>query len=134
MKLSPRLLRRVHLLLGCFFAPLLIYYMLSGLWQSYGLDDRKKAQAEGGISAVFVSASAPHKHLTFPGASSKTSWSEPYRWFVAAMVAGLAVTLVLGIYIAFTTFRPWWGVALAIGLGIAFPILLLWSSVRTAAP
>jgi hypothetical protein len=29
-------LRRLHLYLGCFFAPLLVFFALSGAWQAFG--------------------------------------------------------------------------------------------------
>lgn len=132
MKVSPRLLRRIHLLLGCFFAPLLGYYLISGLWQSFGMDDRRKAEVEGGMAMLYVEGSNPHKHLTFPGASPKMSRSNSYKWFVAAMVTGLVISVLLGVYIAFTSFRPSWAVVLALGAGIAVPVLMLWTAVRPA--
>jgi hypothetical protein len=37
-------LRIVHLYLSCFFAPLLILFLLSGLWQTYGLEHVEAAE------------------------------------------------------------------------------------------
>jgi len=31
-------LRQIHLYLGCFFAPMILFFALSGVWQEFGLN------------------------------------------------------------------------------------------------
>ena len=124
-----RNLRRVHLILGCLFAPLLIYYGVSGAWQTMGWHrPTKKHQEE--IRSAYTELSNPHQHLALPYTSAKVNQSQPYRYFALAMALGISVTSVLGIVMAYRYFRPRWLVTLLVVAGFAIPILMLWSSVQ----
>jgi hypothetical protein len=68
-------LRRLHLLLGCVFAPLLLYYCLSGAWQLLDLHRQKKIDNKP-IYAAFEQLSNPHLGKSMPGAGPKANHSQ----------------------------------------------------------
>ena len=83
-------LRAVHLYLGCLFAPMLIFFALSGLWQTM---PTKLTQ-----SRTFAMLSTIHtSHAMKIG-----TWTSVYmRWFVVLMALSLILNLVLGVVMAF---------------------------------
>lgn len=125
-----RLLRRAHLLLGCFFAPALLYFAVSGAWQVFGWHRLLKSGAQQEVRATFQEASNPHMVQAMPYSFAKTSQSPAFKWFAAGAAGGFAVTAAIGVYLAFRVFRPRWLVALALVAGIAVPSLMLWAAVR----
>jgi hypothetical protein len=88
-------LREIHLYLGCLFAPMLIFFAVTGAWQLFGLHHGRK---DGSFRppAAFVLLSAVHRfqHFTSDGPT-------PLRYFMLAASVGLVVTSVLGIVMAF---------------------------------
>lgn len=130
-----KLLRRTHLLLGCLFAPMLLYYCLSGAAQVLGLTwNWKDGKNQAAILHEF---SRPHKTMTLPGASGsnakKSSFnnrSEAFKYFAVAMSFGISATLILGIIMAYRFFHPRWVVTLVLISGLLIPTLMLWSSVK----
>lgn len=130
-----KLLHRMHLLLGCLFAPLLLYYCLSGASQALGLNFQWK---DGKNQATLLSEfSRPHKAMTMPGASGSnqkkstvSNRSESFKYFAVAMALGISATLILGVVMAYKYFRPRWMVSVILAAGLAVPVLMLWSSVK----
>jgi hypothetical protein len=53
-----------------------------------------------------------------------------FKGLVVVMAIALSTTIVLGIVLAFRSIRQRWLVWLSLGLGIAFPMLLLWLGQR----
>ena len=130
-----KLLRRIHLLLGCLFAPLLLYYCLSGASQALGLNFQWR---DGKNQPTLLSEfSRPHKAMTMPGASGSnqkkstiSNRSESFKYFAVVMAVGISATLILGVVMAYKYFRPRWMVTAILAAGLAVPILMLWSSVK----
>ena len=118
-------LRMIHLYLGCFFAPILIFFVLSGAWQTFNLHHSRK---DGYTApAVLKSLSDVHKNQRFTTGKGR-SGSEPssaFRYFVLAMSAGLLTTTILGIVMAFKFTKPWL-VWLCLAAGFLTPVVLLW--------
>jgi hypothetical protein len=123
-------LRKIHLLLGCLFAPLLLYYCLTGAWQTLGWHETKVDGEKTPTAQVLHDWSEPHEYKTFPGANKKTDSSEWYGYTAVAMALGISFTLILGIVMAFNFFRPRWVVALCLVGGITVPLLLLWMAIE----
>lgn len=123
-------LRRIHLLLGCFFAPALLYFALSGAWQLFGYHRPLKSGDQQEVRETLQQWSNPHMHSAMPNAMAKTSQSRAFKWFAVFMAAGFALTALVGVYLAFKFFRPRWLVAVVIFAGIALPTAMLWSAVR----
>jgi hypothetical protein len=116
-------LRRLHLYLGCIFAPILIFFAVTGAWQVFRLQDSRK---DGSYTAprVFTVLSLVHTDAHLPPTTYRKA--TPLRWFMAGAAAGLVTTTVLGVIMAFRySRRPITATACLIA-GIAVPGLILW--------
>lgn len=120
-----RTLRRMHLYLGCLFAPLLIYFALSGSWQLFRLNDLPKGQPATRVQTVLHEWSKPHTNSTAPGNSPKESRSALFNGLALLMGIGLTTTSVLGVAMAFQMTRQRKLVVAFLVAGVAIPIILL---------
>ncbi len=117
-------LRVLHLYLGCFFAPLLLFFVITGAVQTLQLHQQMKNSSYKPPEIV-KSLSEVHIHQRFTGNDVKPNPSFPFKLFVLGMSLGLAITTVLGVTMAFRVNRPaivW----LCLILGTVIPALLLW--------
>ena len=122
-----RFLRRLHLYLGCFFAPLLLFFVATGWYQTMQVDRQKKrGEAETWIDRV----TSVHKDQVFPTESAIGYNTTLFKWFVVLMSIALIATVLLGIVLAFKTLQLRWPVYVSLALGIGLPILLLWLGQR----
>jgi hypothetical protein len=118
-----RLLRRIHLYLGCFFAPLLLFYVATGWYQTVNPDRRKGVND----SVDWISRlNRVHVEQHFPTEAARAYSTRGFRVLVVVMSVALISTLALGIILAFRTSRNAWPVWLCLGLGVLLPVLLLW--------
>jgi hypothetical protein len=122
-----KLIRRIHLFLGCFFAPLLLFYVSTGWYQSVTLR-RNKGVGEaddwpGRLRSVHVDQIYPTE-----SANAYSPWL--FRALVVKMAIALIVTIVLGVILAFRSIRQRWMVWLSLGLGLLVPVLFLWLGQR----
>ncbi len=117
--------RQIHLYLGCFFAPLIIYFSLSGAWQVFRLNDIPKNETPMVVRSVLHELSKPHTHSTLPESNPKTESSAAFSWIAAIMGLGLVATTSLGIIIAVRSDRSARLAWLCLALGVAFPVLFL---------
>ncbi|HKS36783.1 MAG TPA: hypothetical protein VJW76_06315 [Verrucomicrobiae bacterium] len=118
-----KLLRRTHLYLGCFFAPLLLFYVATGWYQTVNPDRRK------GVSDSLDLVSRlnrVHVEQYYPTEAAAGYSTYAFRILVVVMSIALITTLALGIVLAFRTSRNKWPVWLSLGLGILLPVVLLW--------
>lgn len=118
-----KLLRRAHLFLGCFFAPLLLFYVATGWYQTVNPDRRK------GVSDSLDLVSRlnrVHVEQYYPTEAAAGYSTYAFRILVVVMSIALITTLALGIILAFRTSRNKWPVWLSLGLGILLPVVLLW--------
>jgi hypothetical protein len=102
-------LRQLHLYLGCSFAPLLIFFSISGIWQM--LDVRCEALA-------FLSTIHTGRELKTGGTLSSTVM----EWLAIAMALSLILTIILGVVMAFKFGRKK-GALICLSMGIAIPLL-----------
>ncbi len=113
-------MRRFHLLLGCFFAPALLFFTLSGAFQTLRLHkDVKNGYQAPEILKVLAKI---HKDQKLPDATSPT-W--PLQGFVLLMSAGFIFSTVVGLVLAFKYFRPLWVVWALLAAGGIVPVALL---------
>ena len=84
-------LRRFHLYLGCFFGPMIIFFALSGIGQEFGMQR---------YGAWLRYLSAIHTGSMLKSQSHHPS-SIYLQGFVILMGLSLAITVVLGIVLAF---------------------------------
>ena len=116
-------LRRVHLYLGCFFAPLLLFYVATGWYQTVNPDRRKGV---GDSSDLISRLSRVHVEQYYPTESATGYSTFFFRLLIVLMAIALITTVSLGIVLAFRTSRNKLPVWLSLGLGIALPVILLW--------
>jgi hypothetical protein len=88
-------LRNIHLYLGCMFAPMLLFFAVSGLWQSFGLQYYK-----GDESRTLALATTIHTGRGLKANEPSTLSSPGLHWFVVAMAVGFILTTVLGVVMA----------------------------------
>ncbi len=123
-----RVLRRTHLYLGVFFAPLLMFYVLTGWYQTVNPDRRKGI----GDSDDWVSRlSRVHVEQYYPSRTAEGYSTTLFRGVVVAMSAALCLTVILGVVLAFQVLKARWAVWLVLCLGIIVPVLTLWLGQRS---
>jgi multidrug efflux pump subunit AcrB len=120
-----RLLRRIHTYLGCFFAPLLLFFVLTGWYQTVN-HDRLKSPAEA--ETILQRLRTVHVDQIYPSNHEVKRPSSPrlFQALVVAMAVALVATVVLGVILAFRSIRNPWPVGISLVLGILLPALLLW--------
>ncbi|MCE0521421.1 MAG: hypothetical protein LV480_00745 [Methylacidiphilales bacterium] len=113
------LLRRIHLYLGCFFAPMLVFFSISGIWQVYGLQWGDNAKILKLLSTIHMGHNMGFKE---PHPFTLTS---PYlEFFVALMAVSLVLSVLLGVIMAFKFGRGTLALACVAG-GILVPLILI---------
>ena len=118
-----KFLRRLHLYLGCFFAPLLLFFIVTGWYQTLQVDRQKRrGEAETWIDKV----TSVNKDQIFPTESAMSYNTTLFKCLVVTMSVALMATIIIGIVLAFKILRLRWPVYLSLVLGVALPILLLW--------
>ena len=117
-----KILRRVHLWLGCFFTPMLLFYVATGWYQTLTLNRTKIPGEAEGLVAKFREV---HVNQVFPADAVMGYRTWMYKTAVVLMSIALIVTVMLGIVMAFQMNRKKWPVWLALVLGVLFPVLAL---------
>ncbi len=120
-----RNLRQLHIYLGVFFAPILIYFSISGAWQVFRFNDLPKEGDPTSVQKVLHALSEPHTHATLPGNDGKKEQSLLFKCFEILMASGFVITSVLGIQMAFQLGRQRKAVTIALIAGALIPILFL---------
>lgn len=119
------LVRRLHLYLSVFFAPLLLVFVVTGWAQTMNFDRASPVLED--LSQVHTRQlfEAPHKFGGHTGHGMERQRALPMKWLVAAMCVALLVSISLGLVLAFTTVRQRVPVWIALILGVATPVFLL---------
>jgi hypothetical protein len=105
-------LRSIHLYLGCIFAPLLLFFAVSGIWQTLGI----RSQLFRLMSTIHTS----HQLKSGGGLSSFT-----LKIFVLNMTASFIVMTILGMVMALKYGRSRRGIYCCLALGVIFPLMLM---------
>ena len=125
------LVRRLHLYLSVFFAPLLLLFVVTGWAQTTGLAHSSSLMAR--LSEVHKDQYYPaseadtdnKKHFFLGGKTGRNTSTVLVKRLVAMMCAALIISIALGMVLAFTTMRSRIPVWISLILGIATPVLLL---------
>lgn len=123
---SARRLRLYHLYLGVFFAPLLLFFIGTGWYQTQNRDRLKDpSEAETLVQKFRV----VHTDQIYPSEQEFKKRSSPklFSWLVGLMSAAMIVTTVLGLVLAFRFNRSVAPVLVAFALGVALPAAILWA-------
>lgn len=120
-----KLLRRLHLYLGCFFAPLLLFYLLTGWYQTLN-PNRLKSPSEA--ETLLQKFRVVHSDQIFPSENELDKPSSPkkYQALVVVMSIASTVMILIGLVLAFKTLRSKWPVWVSLTLGVVLPAFLLW--------
>jgi|SRR5947209_20327490 len=120
-------LRRLHLYLGCFFTPLLLFFLATGWYQTFHINRNKQpGEAETWISRL----TSIHRDQLYPTESASGYSTKLFQMLIVLMSVALMATIVLGVLLALRTLRPAWLVWLSLGLGILAPLVCLWLGQR----
>jgi hypothetical protein len=123
--MNIKAMRNVHLYLGCFFAPLLFLFLVTGCWQTFGLNRASKEVGVYKPPEIIKSLSQVHMDQRWADNSLRPQPSVIFRYLIVLMSVGLLVTTVLGIMMAFKYTRPWM-VWACLFMGVFIPCFLLW--------
>jgi hypothetical protein len=115
-------LRQIHLYLGCVFAPILIFFAVTGAWQLFALHRGRKDGSYSPARAVVI-LSEVHQFQHIPPTSSEGG--TPLRYFMLTAAAGLVLTTVLGIVMAFRFSPSKARVIFCLLAGVAIPLAIL---------
>jgi len=116
-------LRSLHLYLGCLFAPLLIFFAVTGSWQLFNWHQSTKDKSYIAPPAL-AALSFIHKDAHIPGTPGREP--TPLRYFMLAAGAGLVATSVIGIVMAYRFSQRPMVATVCLFAGIALPAALLW--------
>ena len=120
-----KLLRRLHLYLGCFFAPLLLFFTATGWLQTVSMH-RNKATGEAESGAWWQKLTSIHVDQVYPLDSADAFDPALFQYLVVAMSICLIATVLLGVYLAFKTLRSKWLLIVMLLGGVLLPCMLLW--------
>lgn len=116
-------LRRLHLYLGCLFAPALMFFAISGGWQLYRLQDSSKDGSYTAPEPLRI-LSAVHTNSHLPG--KKASEATPLQLFSLLAAAGLVTTSALGVILAFRFSRRIVTPIAWLAGGVVIPLTILY--------
>jgi hypothetical protein len=116
-------LRSLHLYLGCLFAPLLIFFAVTGSWQLFNWHQSTKDKSYIAPPAL-AALSFIHKDAHIPGTPGREP--TPLRYFMLAAGGGLVATSVIGIVMAYRFSQRPMVATVCLFAGIALPAALLW--------
>jgi hypothetical protein len=114
-------LRELHLYLGCLFAPILIFFAVTGAWQLFGFHRSMKDHSYEAPRSV-VALSQVHVHQRLRGGGDGAT---VFSFFALAASVGLIATTLLGIVMALKYGRHKKWAVLCIATGVILPVLLL---------
>lgn len=120
-------LRQLHLYLGVFFTPLLLFFIVTG-WLQTVSSDRLKSPSEAETLAQKLRV--VHTDQIYPetGVLRQKASPKVFKVLVVVMSIALILTTVLGVVLAFRFGRAPIAVGAALGLGILVPVLILWAA------
>lgn len=118
-------MRRLHLYLGCFFAPLLLLFVVTGTAQMFGLHRAWKNSTYTPPAALFYASELHTRQGLGMSEDGRREPNRPFRVLVVAMAIGLSTAILSGIAMALRATRPQWLVWATLAAGALFPVLLL---------
>lgn len=117
-------IRQLHLWLSVFFAPLLIFFIGTGWYQTVSAQRNKLL---GEQDTWVTRMTAVHVDQIYPTTSGEGEYSTIlFKALVVSMSICLLATIVLGLILAFKSTRKSWVIWICLGAGLALPMLFLW--------
>ena len=119
-----RTVRQLHLYLSVFFAPLLVFFIATGWYQTVSTQ-RNKLLAEQ--DTWVTKLTSVHVDQIYPTETGTGEYSTgPFKALIIAMSLCLLATILLGLYLAFRSTRRRWTVWVSLAIGLIMPVLFLW--------
>jgi len=112
-------LRSIHLYLGCIFAPMLLFFAVSGIWQTYATYTYGQSKALALLSTIHTS------HGLKTPKEPHTLSSPMLRAFVLVMALGFIVTTILGVVMAVKYGRSRKAAYCCLAFGVLFPLVVI---------
>src|SRR4051812_21311681 len=111
-------LRQLHLYLGCLFAPILLFFAVTGSWQIFNWHQSTK---DGSYVAprALAALSDIHKDAHVP--PTRRNSPAPVRYFMFAAAVGLVGTTLIGVVMAYRFSRRPLVATVCLVIGTAFP-------------
>ena len=119
-----RWLRTLHLYLGCLFAPMLIFFAVTGSWQLFNWHQSDKNPEGYKAPRALAALSYIHKEAHIPPTRGRAP--TPLRYFMLAGAIGLITSAVLGVIMAYRFSRRPLVATVCLMLGIVLPGMILW--------
>ncbi len=117
-------LRQIHLYLGCLFAPILIFFAVTGSWQIFNWHESDR-QPGGYVAPRMLSTlSDIHKNGHIP--PTKRNSPAPVRYFMFVAATGLVLTTIIGVIMAYRFSRKPIVATVCLIIGTVLPAALLW--------
>jgi hypothetical protein len=107
-------LRSIHLYTGCIFAPLLLFFAVSGIFQTFGLHSRSHLLAQ--LSTIHTS------HGLKAGGSLSSLF---LMWFVLVMAVSFIATTILGIVMALKFGKSRRAALYCLAAGVVIPVAII---------
>lgn len=116
--------RQVHLYLSVFFAPLLVFFIGTGWYQTVNTQ-RNKLLAEQ--DTWVTKLTSVHVDQIYPSETGTGEYSTGmFKALVITMSICLLITILLGLYLAFRSTKRRWPVWLSLAVGLIMPVVFLW--------
>ncbi len=117
-------LRQLHLGLSVFFTPLLLFFILTGWFQTV---DQDRLKSPGEAETLLQKLRVVHTDQIFPETGALRQKSNPsvFRVLVVVMSVALILTTLLGLILAFRFAKPAWVPWAILGLGLLVPVAVL---------
>ena len=120
-----RFLRKAHLYLGCIFAPLLLFFTVTGFLQTFQVHKDLKNGSYQAPQFLKEISEVHKKQRMGERDTENPTRSLSFRYLVALMSVGVSGTILLGVVMAFQTLRRPGPVILCLVAGTVLPVLLL---------
>ena len=98
--------------MGCIFAPILLFFAISGIWQTLGLQ-----------SPILEKLSSIHTERNWKNGSQLGSF--PLRMFAVVMAVSFIITTILGVVMALKFGRNRKAAIYCLALGVFIPSMLV---------
>ncbi len=118
-------LRQLHLYLGVFFSPMLLFFIGTGWFQTV---DHDRLKSPGEAETLVQKLRVVHTDQIYPetGVIRQKASPKVFQGLVVAMSVALILTTLLGLVLAFRFSRSALMVSAALLLGVVLPVAILW--------
>ena len=113
-------LRSLHLYLGCIFAPMLLFFAVSGIWQTYAPAAYEKSGPLAWLSTIHTSRALKVGTLSGP----------VLRWFVLLMALSFVLTTILGMVMALRFGKSRRAALYCLAAGVVVPLAVILLGMR----